>query len=577
MATFDYRHLGDQQFLQPEISSELTALIENSKNGFLKAIVKDVISDPIEWLDTAIDEAGKTNRDVLINLYQKSNEELNVSDIINDNMIHMIPRNSILCYVPEGKGSNSISGHSIIAFPFFSSHFNLPIKPGEYVWLFVESNYFDASQPEFYWMNRVSLPRQIEDPNFAYLPKTSDIHPTLKKMSFNNNVPSKEDRETFYALEAVNRDNNMLGVEKISDIISSAYAFKKEFTGEPVPEINKECGDLLLQGSNNSAIHLTTEKFKEFNFGTAGDPEQNKATNNQVANHVSNFRKPFSGALDLFVGHAKNRISDFERFDASAAIIKDNDMNIAKINLSENHQSHEWYVRDKLIDNDVALSGPIPRDVYSRIYMTMNGDIDKNFEIPSQVTNDIKLFEHKTGPSIASYSNHVRSFAEITNRMAVVGKPNDDPEVNKFGMIEISEKGEITLQAGSFEKGAKIILRPNGNIILKPGPNGLLHLGGDESDTTLSVCGVPTNIDAENGTATPESIKSSLGGVLFRTDEPAGSLTPNIESLITTFVGTAVDPTKLPAASATYASSLTTAQGGLSNDGTASSKVVIKA
>ena len=143
-------------------------------------------------------------------------------------------------------------------------------------------------------------------------------------------------------------------------------------------------------------------------------------------------------------------------------------------------------------------------------------------------------------------------------------------------MIAIDEQGEITLQAGNDANGAKIILRPNGNIILKPGPNGLLHLGGDESDTTLSVCGVPTSIDAENGTATPEPIKSSLGGELFRTGAPDFESTVDIRATINA-VAAAAAPTGALGTGLVGAAAVTDVPGLNAADGTASSKVVIKA
>ena len=49
--------------------------------------------------------------------------------------------------------------------------------------------------------------------------------------------------------------------QSFEDLFINSYAFRKEFSGEPVPRLAKNCGDLLLQGSNNAGLQLTTEKF----------------------------------------------------------------------------------------------------------------------------------------------------------------------------------------------------------------------------------------------------------------------------------------------------------------------------
>ena len=101
-------------------------------------------------------------------------------------------------------------------------------------------------------------------------------------------------------------------------------------------------------------------------------------------------------------------------------------------------------------------------------------------------------------------------------------------------MIEIDDSGQITLQAGKSTVGAKIILKPNGNIEIIPGPDGLVHLGGPEdAPNAFAVCGVPASPDG--GEANPEAngITTTLGSKAFTTGDPAQLLAVATEATLT--------------------------------------------
>jgi hypothetical protein len=562
---FDTRELNYKLGYQRTIPGVLVDLLDTLRHSYVKGIVKDVISNPLIWL-TLKDENGKTNREKYSYIFKKPNEELlEENEIINNDLVDVMPANSILCYVDEGKGANSMSGKSIIAFPFFPSHISLPVKPGEHIWLIKESvSQLSNGISFYYWMCRVSTFRQVDDINYTFLPQHERVFDGLKAAAKSGDPNMLGANKQLISSFVQPTENKQLPPEITnSTIVGSSNAFRKEFTMEPVPRKFKDCGDLLLQGSNNSHIHFTTEKFKSLKKDYLDSPEkQNLLSNPNVANNFGNFRKVGAGALDVAVGRNKARINELLTLSNlnGADGNSNNSFNAILGSREDGFQGYEAFQLDK-INEKLSEDNDFARNAFSRLYLSMDGAPDKSFDV-----KESEAFPHQEGGSLIGYADHVRLFSESTLRLANV---NNTSESNIFGMIEIDGKGQITLQSGNSEKGAKIILRPNGNIILKPGPNGLLHLGGDESDTTLSVCGVPTSIDAENGTATPEPIKSSLGGELFRTDEPA----PNIElkTLLTTFAGTG--------ATAAGAASLGTALEVPipANDGTASSKVVIKA
>ena len=75
-----------------------------------------------------------------------------------------------------------------------------------------------------------------------------------------------------------------------------------------VPRIAKNCGDLLLQGSNNAIIQLGTEKFEE--PSTTVDP--NIMTPYQSSDPANENRKPLSPAIDMCVLRKSRELFDLK-------------------------------------------------------------------------------------------------------------------------------------------------------------------------------------------------------------------------------------------------------------------------
>ena len=82
------------------------------------------------------------------------------------------PRNSIIGYNVSDAGQikTTLEGEEQktplqLYYPLFSSHFSLPVKPGEYV--FVLSS--PLSPPSGYWLTRIAGPLTVEDANYSIL------------------------------------------------------------------------------------------------------------------------------------------------------------------------------------------------------------------------------------------------------------------------------------------------------------------------------------------------------------------------------------------------------------------------
>ena len=552
-------------------STELIDILDNLTCIYVKGIVKEVISNPLKWMELE-DKEGIKNKEKYTYLFRKPNEDQKIDDTIrNDDLFDVMPPNSILCYISEGRGKNSMPEKAVIAFPFFPPHISLPLKPGEHIWLLKDSSMWSTSYSFYYWMCRITTFRQVDDINYTFLPQHERVFSGLKHQKEQGLEKISLDDKISISSYVENINKELPANVSNSSIIASAHAYKQEFTSEPIPRKFKDCGDLLLQGSNNAHLQFTTEKFRPLKEDYLNDSvKQNIFTNPNHDNNKGNFRRPAAGALDLAVGRDKLGIENIKAASANKTSVSTitSGFNAILGSRDELFQSYESHTLDK-INESLNEDNDIPRNAFSRLYMSMDGAIDKVFQI-----KEAETFPYQEGASLVAYSDHTRIFAEETLRIANI---NNVADSKIFGMIEIAKDGQITLQAGEGDAGAKIILRPNGNIILKPGPKGLLHLGGDESDTTLSVCGVPTTIDAENGTANPEPIKSSLGGELFRGGNPDNHTLNDVIYITETAALAIGGPSSPPVLGESGLEFGPAAIPNSAPDGTASSKVVIKA
>lgn len=395
------------------------------------------------------------------------------------------PRNSIICRnTTERQGL--VSNNDIICFPFFSSHVMMPVKAGEQVWV-LEINE-KGSTITYYWLSRIAEPLHVEDANFTHGERRNNRQfkgnltgdqaedgsgnfKTPRKLTYQNDNPSQTDNARI----AGNQDAfpTIITGSKESSFVSL----------EPVPRLTKRPGDLVLQGSNNTAIRLGTEMG--WNADAAGRP-QSSTTKSQASTVVANQLSAGLGAIDIVVGRG--------RYFQDSATEKDF---AGKSNGQSENNTTRPYVVETVIpgtfenDKNVATqqaesvskekgnfkSNPKEGDPdflmdASRVYVSTKSQIDmvlgtgqagiaKKFENP---------IEDKTGASVAVKSDHIRIVArksQLASRSSIeppdIG--NENPPTN--GTIRIVKEGEpnsdlasIVIEAdGSIQiSGAKIFI-----------------------------------------------------------------------------------------------------------------------
>lgn len=445
---------------------------------FFTGIVKDVISNPYEYLRQNFDDTTHSMKDVLSGKVKPeivvggTPKEVDISaDIENSDLIETMPMNSIFSYIVDNNRSQD-SGKYVVCYPFFPPHLSLPLKAGEYVWIIREKignlNYY-------YWLCRKVAPLQIDDinfTNFERIPAVSNI------LTAKRNLSEKEiDINGAYSLDEAsvsNYDTRIKGTPqnssnlptRLSTLLNQSFSNKKDFTGEPIPRLAKGCGDLLLQGSNNAGIHLTTEKF-----GSGLNALANTAFSLGSSENIN--AKPLSPAIDLFVGRKKKSVSDIA-FAGKFSFIDKSRVQTGKMNFVANSsliESNEFIENDKManvrlsdetvFDNEINdyLSDGV--DVAARIYLSHNSSPDYTFG------SSFDVLSGHTGECVVTYADINRVVGDKSTR--IVSKSGES-------FIDLDPDGNAVIKASKDNGQQFLSLGVNGITRLQAKSGGAIHL-----------------------------------------------------------------------------------------------------
>tara|TARA_B100000674_G_scaffold418832_1_gene369410 strand:+ start:3168 stop:4940 length:1773 start_codon:yes stop_codon:yes gene_type:complete len=404
-----------------------------------------------------------------------------LNSVKNPHMLNKLAPNSIIVSIIDNARSFA-SPENFVALPFFSPHFSMPIKPGEYVWLMIES---DNDNEIIYWVSRKHGIGQVDDINYTFLERTNTIENVISKKITENSLGKK-------------KTSDIQNPEKLNDEIQSMHSYlagqliesntfnsnlnnktiiensivKNRFKRELVPKKSKNPGDLLLQGSNNSHIQLTTEKFSS-----------------EESLHEINDYTP---AIDICVGRKKNEIQSIQDqwfgtenlpgVSSTAKTVKSSDQSfIAAVaplierKSSDNIELEFNKVQDTFedIDNEKDYYDADPLNCGGRLYLSKNCKIDNLFG------TEIDVLSSYEGASIISYSDHNRIAGNQTVRI-----------VNKAGesFIDLNELGDIVLKS-SIEDGQQFLSLANasdGKGISRLQARDEIHLAVSSDDTVPS-------------------------------------------------------------------------------------------
>ena len=377
---------------------------------FLRAVVIDLISDPAYLTDEELSELfGEiSNPGILSGNASVPAYDPDVDDV--SKLRVLIPRNTLkIQIVTDGAGKGTLSPS--LCFPFFSPHVQLPIKPGEQVWIYNDN----PGSPYLYWMSRIAGPGFVDDINYTHLDRQI--------------LPSAEGIEPSFPNGDGTQANRTIGIDDTYETIVDESASGLSFTPETVPRFTRRPGDLALQGSNNTLILMSDDR------GWGADESPGDSETSNASKTDSERQRSLAGSIDAVAGRG--------RFLADPGSDPSNTSPKSVENTRDETESDKFFVNPTEGDPDFVRDS-------SRVYISMNTDGDAKLglsegdTLPTPFEGEYPQVEAE--PFVIMKSDNVR----------IVARKDDDNGIN--GSIRIVKEGSAN------EDLATIMITPEGNI-----------------------------------------------------------------------------------------------------------------
>lgn len=394
-STISRRVVGGSTLGQP--TEELRHVQTAGQQPLLqRAVVVEVLGDP-----------GTLTNDQKQSLAERVN---------NPEFVDVMPANSVVARLVNDSADLG-NPTSTLLFPFFSSYVQLPIAPGEHIFVV----YDDPSRSGTiigYWLTRTSEQRTVEDVNYNVSDRRFEqqYNPQLRSTSERNReseertpgFPNGGDTPSTATLRVTGSN----GQNPYDGIVQGSAAMAN-FTFEPVPRYNKRPGELVIQGKNNSTIVLGEDRTGPMVRAEADAIGQ-------------------AGSIDLVAG--RGRIlpeSDSTDPEATAPRVITNSRSKREVNKAP-------YLQEGRQDNPREGDPDFSLDA-ARILITMQSEVDKNFgitdiEYPEDTLEPVQPNEGTPGTIGKSYvlakADHIRLIArkndDVQGTILVLREGDDD-------------------------------------------------------------------------------------------------------------------------------------------------------
>jgi hypothetical protein len=336
-----------------------------------------------------------------------------------------------------------------------------------------------------YWLSRVHELNHSEDANYTHKDRSSI--PTMQKIEeipesikldlnhvpgFPNGTHFSNRESDLLKDEEDEKQLEALGIETKSFSFGSIGEYELVVNGsfvtgsivhEPVPRLTKRPGDLALQGSNNTAIILGTER----GYGKTVRPDPKKTNftpdNDQSS---SSLLSEGMGAIDIVVGRGRihdtsEGVLDSDPIDTRPRVIK---------NTREKNETHKNLGLEKgkapfgSAEKDVPEGDPDLLHDASRLYLSMKSNPDSNFglEYPSLGA------ETEVAPSENQATAALKS-----DQIRIIARKDAGNNIN--GSVKIIKEGDEDTDR------AVIIMEPDGTIMID-GPRIIVGSGFQDAD-----------------------------------------------------------------------------------------------
>ena len=410
--------------------------------AYQKAIVIEFLSNPEEF--------------DFSDFIPPEDEDAEEDEILDPNTnLNGIPRNSILVRLGDTK-----SGKLQVAYPFFPSHIQFPIKPGEKAWVIDDSG-------KLYWMARVSGEKPVEDTNYSHhdravlaSPEPEDTKEKAEQQEGTTDlfIPSYNDGDESGSRSLDYDESNPNSKLETYDILRD-QSKTQNYVIESVPRFTKRPGDLVIQGSNNTLICLGADR----GWTRADQNADIFSADSSILSNSNQFQEDFSGVVDIVVGRGFENTHEAQVTPTDAnAVGTDPIRTEPKLikNASAIVEVDKNPSRNQIAFHHTEGDPCFWRDT-SRIYVAMATDVDSRFSTGVSPGDNITYsaattFEGEQGDTtekpfsgaIALKSDNIRIIAR------------KDEAISKNGSILIIKEGDPTAD----EDHCSMLFAPDGKV-----------------------------------------------------------------------------------------------------------------
>lgn len=407
------------------------------------------------------------------------------------------PRNAIIAVRARG-ATGSGKNSPMILYPFFPPTLSFPCKPGEHVWVMFEDQTGTKNDLGF-WFCRIVYPGFVEDVNHTHPPRVWDpsFTPGIKEIFDGKDQPEYEFRNGSVK---VTKDGERVTNPADAPLDGGDDIYKSLMTEsdggiithyEPVPRYRKRPGEYVLEGTNNTLIVLGRDRQ-----GPAAtyieDPDRGLVP--EVP--IDDVQDDGAGMIDLVAGRGQTP-------DTLGTIVQ-NDLPASELGKGSSELSSQE--GDPDLDSDrsrIRVSQKTPIDINTNLSGFNEefaiGDVQGTDDKPeaSSITDDLQNDPSGDGAILLK-----------TDKLRLIARSDVEILVTNYTR---EQDGRMTSQTDT-SKFAAIVIKANGDIIMRPAEQGYIKLGGDEADKALVCTDFPAQaLDGQVLSTTPP-ILTTMGG-----------------------------------------------------------------
>lgn len=421
---------------------------------FTRMIILDVVSDPNI---TLTDNNKKSEWESL--------------GITNMGYADVLPRNTIIAKKVGEEGL------PMFVFPFFPSHIAMPCKAGESVWVFIESD-------KAFWFCKITESRFSDDINHTHsgnVFELSHTSSTFEVASDNEKGLSENGGNVWHELR--NGSVNIIEGERVTSLENiilkgeTEDIFEKLVTEteaskltayESVPRFSKRPGDVAFEGTNNALIVLGSDRKDELK------------------------KTPFdgsSGMIDIVAGRGQTKETYGTPADTTRIVAGKKKGEKIKSELNKSPSVLEAKEGNPDFKND-----------RSRILVSQRTSVDKNFDLESY-NKPLEISDSPDGDA---------AIVIKTDKIRLIARSDVEIVVKGFSEGKSPDGQKRKDEESDIDKWSSIVIKANGDIVMKPSKKGYIKLGGEDANLAV-LC--------ENGTQTegvvtcPGGITDTMGGI----------------------------------------------------------------